>query len=42
MRYLAQSYQGVSRIVLINTDRFLTPLLIVCALTLAGWVLSLS
>lgn len=42
MRQIAQSYRGVSQIVLVNTDRFLAPLLIVGALTLAGWVLSLG
>jgi hypothetical protein len=42
MRYLAQSTRGMTQIVLLNMDRFLTPLLITAALTLAGWILSLS
>ncbi|WP_224815027.1 hypothetical protein [Hasllibacter sp. MH4015] len=42
MRILADSYRGVTQLVMLNTDRFLTPLLIVAALTLAGWVLSLT
>lgn len=42
MRYLAQSTRGMTQLVAVNMDRFLTPLLITAALTLAGWVLSLS
>ena len=42
MRYLAQSTRGMTQLVMLNMDRFLTPLLIVAALTLAGWVLTLA
>ena len=42
MRYLTESTRGMTQLVWLNMDRFLTPLLIVAALTLAGWVLSLS
>lgn len=41
MRYLTQSTQGVTQLFLLNADRFLAPLLIVAALTLAGWLLRL-
>lgn len=42
MRYLSDSTRGMTQLFLLNTDRFLAPLLIVAALTLAGWLLSLS
>jgi len=42
MRHLAQSTRGMTQLVWLNADRFLMPLLITAALTLAGWVLSLS
>lgn len=42
MRLLTNSYRGMSELVLLNTDRFLAPLLIVAALTLAGWLLRLA
>ena len=41
MRFLSNSYRGLSLFVAINTDRFLVPVLIVASLTLAGWVVSL-
>ncbi|MEJ6394666.1 hypothetical protein V8J82_15470 [Gymnodinialimonas sp. 2305UL16-5] len=41
MRILADSYRGMSALVLWNMDRFLAPLLIMAALTLAGWVVRL-
>ncbi len=40
MKLLADGYRGVSFILQINADRFLVPLTIVGALTLAGWLLS--
>ncbi len=42
MRYLSESTRGMTQLVLLNTDRFLAPLLIVASLTLAGWLLSVS
>lgn len=42
MRYLTQNTHTVVLLFLQNVDRFLAPLMIVAALTLAGWVLSLS
>ena len=41
MQTLIESYRGVSQIVRLNVDRFLAPLVIVAALTLAGWVVRL-
>ncbi len=42
MRYLTRSTRDMTQILLLNTDRFLVPLLIVAALTLAGWLLRVS
>ncbi len=42
MRYITQSTRGMTQLVMLNTDRFLAPLLIVAALTLAGWLLRIS
>lgn len=41
MRFINESYRGISRFVFVNTDRFLIPLIIVASLTLAGWLVSL-
>jgi hypothetical protein len=41
MKFLTESYRGLSRFVAINTDRLLVPVLIVASLTLAGWLVSL-
>jgi hypothetical protein len=41
MRFLSESYRGLSLFVAVNTDRLLVPVLIVGALTLAGWLVSL-
>jgi hypothetical protein len=41
MKFLSESYRGLSLFVAINTDRFLVPVLIVGSLTLAGWLVSL-
>jgi hypothetical protein len=41
MRLLSDSYRGLSLFVAINTDRLLVPVMIVGALTLAGWLVSL-
>ena len=40
MKTLAQNAQGLSVLLAINIDRLLVPLLIVAALTLAGWLIS--
>ncbi|QXT38472.1 hypothetical protein [Gymnodinialimonas ceratoperidinii] len=42
MRYLTDSTRGMTHLFMLNTDRFLAPLLIVAALTLAGWILGIS
>ncbi len=42
MRYIAQSTRGMTQLMMLNMDRFLTPLLIVAALTLAGWVFAMA
>lgn len=42
MRILTRSTREMTQIVLLNTDRFLAPLLIVAALTLAGWILRMT
>ncbi|WP_341861551.1 hypothetical protein [Gymnodinialimonas sp. 57CJ19] len=42
MRYLTNSTRGMTQLLSLNTDRFLAPLLIVAALTLAGWLLRIS
>ncbi len=41
MKFLTQSYRGLSFVVSVNTDRLLVPVLIVASLTLAGWLVSL-
>jgi hypothetical protein len=41
MRFLNDSYRGLSLFVAINTDRFLVPILVIASLTLAGWLVSL-
>lgn len=41
MRLIDESYRGLSLVVRLNADRFLVPVTIVGALTLAGWVVSL-
>jgi hypothetical protein len=41
MKFLTESYRGLSLFVTVNTDRLLVPVLIVAALTLAGWLVSL-
>lgn len=40
MKLLSESYRGVSFFVQVNVDRLLVPLIIVGALTVAGWLLS--
>ena len=40
MKMLSQTYAAALALVLLNMDRFLSPLLILAALTLAGWLLS--
>lgn len=40
MRLIANGYRGVSALILLNMDRFLIPLLIMGALTVAGWLFS--
>lgn len=42
MRSLANSTRGMTQLLMLNTDRFLVPLLIVAALTVAGWLLRVS
>ena len=41
MRIIADGYRGLSEILAVNTDRLLFPVLIVGALTLTGWLVSL-
>jgi hypothetical protein len=41
MKFLTQSYRGLSLFVSVNTDRLLVPILIVASLVLAGWLVSL-
>lgn len=41
MKLIGESVQGLSLFVRLNTDRLLVPVLIVAALTLAGWLVSL-
>ncbi|MCU4654556.1 hypothetical protein N8I71_17085 [Roseibacterium sp. SDUM158016] len=41
MKFLNESYRGLSLFVAVNTDRLLVPVLIVACLTLAGWLVSL-
>lgn len=41
MKFLTESYRGLTLFMAINTDRFLVPILIVASLTLAGWLVSL-
>ncbi|MBF9050549.1 hypothetical protein GTA62_15190 [Roseobacter sp. HKCCD9010] len=40
MRLLSDGYRGIRFFVQINVDRLLVPLIIVSALTVAGWMLS--
>lgn len=40
MKVITKSYRSVSALFLLNMDRFLVPLLIMAALTLAGWIFS--
>lgn len=42
MRYIADRTRGMTQLVVLNMDRFLAPLLIVAALTLAGWILRIT
>ena len=42
MRMLSDGYCGFSLFVEVNLDRFLVPLTIVGALTIAGWLVSLG
>ncbi|AHM05001.1 hypothetical protein roselon_02702 [Roseibacterium elongatum DSM 19469] len=41
MKLINESYRGLSLVIRLNTDRLLVPVMIVAALTLAGWLLSL-
>jgi len=41
MRMITENYRGFSFFVEVNIDRFLVPLMIVGALTVAGWLVSL-
>ena len=41
MRFISDSYRGLTVFVSVNTDRLLVPVLIVASLTLAGWLVSL-
>jgi hypothetical protein len=40
MKLIAHSYRGVSALIVLNMDRFLIPLLVMGALTIAGWLFS--
>ena len=40
MKAIAQNTQGLRVLLAVNIDRLLVPLLIVAALTLAGWLVS--
>ena len=40
VKAIAQNTQGLRVLVAVNIDRLLVPLLIVAALTLAGWLIS--
>lgn len=42
MRSFADSTRGMTQLFSLNADRLLAPLLIVAALTLAGWLLRVS
>jgi hypothetical protein len=41
MKMINQSYRSFSMLVEVNLDRFLVPLTIIGALTVAGWLVSL-
>ncbi len=41
MKMINEGYRGISFFVELNIDRFLVPVTIVSALTLAGWLVSL-
>ncbi len=41
MKTINQSYRSFSMLVDVNIDRFLVPLTIVGALTVAGWIVGL-
>lgn len=41
MKLIDESYRGLSLFFRLNTDSLLVPVLIVAALTLAGWLVSL-
>ena len=41
MRMINESYRSISFFVGVNIDRFLVPITIVGALTVAGWLVSL-
>jgi len=41
MKMINQSYRSFSMLVEVNIDRFLVPLTIIGALTVAGWLVSL-
>lgn len=41
MKMLTDSYRGLTLFVRLNTDSLLVPILIVAALLLAGWLVSL-
>lgn len=40
MKMINEGYRGFTFLVQMNMDRFLAPLLIVAALTVAGWLVS--
>lgn len=40
MKALTQNFQGFRVLLVVNIDRLLVPLLIIAALTLAGWLVS--
>ncbi|MGP1358928.1 hypothetical protein [Roseicyclus sp.] len=41
MKFLEEGYREISTFVELNMDRFLVPILIVAALTLGGWAVTL-
>ncbi len=41
MKTITQNYRSLSFFVAVNIDRFLVPVTIVGALTIAGWLVSL-
>ncbi|MEM9317593.1 MAG: hypothetical protein AAGA70_01145 [Pseudomonadota bacterium] len=40
MKSIARNTRGLGDLISVNIDRLLVPLIVVAALTLAGWVLS--